>query len=98
MVRRRQKASLQPSRFRNETFSHWNGHKVFTDCSEPVRYLSINDGTHKTRIICTSAIQGARDAGLFTRLVGNFMERFSDLNSCYYHHNRGNEPYCTHLR
>ena len=71
---------------------------MFTDCSEPVRYLSMNDGSHKTRIICTSAIQGDRDAGLFTRLVGNFMERFSDLNSCYYHHNRGNEPYCTHLR
>ena len=26
------------------------------------------------------------------------MERFSDLNSAYYYHNRGNSPYCTHLR
>ena len=43
---------------------------------------------------------GKLAAGLATAgvLVGNYMERFSDLNSCYYHHNRGNEPYCTHLR
>ena len=68
----------------------------------------------KMRIICTTMIQGAKDNGLFEKVVRIqsvfivlinkikvvrvYKERFEDVDSCYYHHNMNNVPYCTHLR
>jgi len=87
-------------------FSKWNGHKTFTDCSEPVLYKRYNEewglGTavhiKKERTICTTMIQGAKDNGLFDKVVQVYKEKFEDVDSCYYHHNMNNAPYCTHLR
>ena len=59
-------------------------------------------------------IQGAKDNGLFEKVVRIqsvfivlinkikvvrvYKERFEDVDSCYYHNNMKNVPYCTHLR
>merc|ERR1719195_851783 len=87
--------------------SKWNGHNTFTDCSNgnwDITYVTEEWGlgkvahNEKMRIICTTMIQGAKDNGLFNKVVKVYKERFEDVDSCYYHHNMNNAPYCTHLR
>ena len=35
---------------------------------------------------------------MLAKVVKVYKERFEDVDSCYYHHNMNNAPYCTHLR
>ena len=35
---------------------------------------------------------------MLAKVVQVYKEKFEDVDSCYYHHNMNNAPYCTHLR
>ena len=35
---------------------------------------------------------------MLTKVVRVYKKKFEDVDSCYYHHNMKNVPYCTHLR
>ena len=35
---------------------------------------------------------------MLAKVVQVYKEKFEDVDSCYYHHNMNNVPYCTHLR
>ena len=35
---------------------------------------------------------------MLAKVVRVFEKKFEDVDSCYYHHNMNNAPYCTHLR
>ena len=35
---------------------------------------------------------------MLAKVVRVYEKKFEDVDSCYYHHNMNNAPYCTHLR